>query len=498
MSGSCVDVTYCPIAFCNTTSGRSWNVLDPWELVPPELGNLANLTWLVLWGNNLSGPIPPELGALTQLQNMQLSDNNLSGPIPPELGNLASLTVLSLGHNSLTGPIPPELGNLSALKFLGLGNNNLAGEFPAFLLRLPALERLFLGRAFCAPADPGIRARIAELAGTDLVPCLDARVLPTALMREDGNGMSLALPDDLLTASVVTVSDPSVVDAAVADGWLTLSPRGIGSADVKVGQAAGGDSAVAHVGVREAVGTFGISLLVEQPVPLGLVKAMVEAADWWSYILDGTEWPDREAGCPIWDPFGGKVKALADELLVAFRIEEDLDVAGYASGCFFPVGEGREIPALDPGGGYVVTGVAPNQTLLRHEIGHLLGLVSWRSEGLATSDCQFFTGPQAVKAFRAGGGDPGLPGVPIQTGCGSHWHEDVVGLELMGPYGGGANSISLGALVDAGYTVDLSKALPWLGGAGVAAHAAGEGFGRDVVLGEPRVFIEHRPREPPR
>ena len=476
-----------------------WNRLT--GPIPPELGNLANLTHLALIQNSLTGPIPPELGSLANLQWLDLRENQLTGPIPPELGSLGNLERLALAFNRLTGPIPPELGNLSALTYLHLGGNNLTGGFPAFLLRLVRLESLFLGSAFCAPADPNIRAKLAEME-TDLFPCQDTgvRLLPSALMREDGNGMSLALPDDLRTASAVTVSDPSVVDASVADGWLKLSPRRIGSAEVKVSQTAGGDSAVAHVDVREAVGTFGIDILVEEPVPFGYVKAMVEAADWWSYILDGTEWPDREAGCPTRDPFDGKVKALADELLVATRIEEREGISGYASGCFFPVGEGKEVPALDPGGGYVVMGGLPNQGLARHEIGHLLGLVSWRSEeGLATSDCQFFTGPHAVEAFRAGGGDPDLPGVPIQTGCGSHWHEDVVGYELMGPFGGwDANSISLGALVDAGYAVDLSKAMPWPWRAGSAAQAAGEGFAPEVVLGEPRVFIERRPREPPR
>ncbi len=41
-------------------------------------------------------------------------------------------------------------------------------------------------------------------------------------------------------------------------------------------------------------------------------------------------------------------------------------------------------------------------------------------------------------------------------------------------------------------------ALPWPRGAGAAARTAGEALGRDVVLGEPRLFIERRPREPPR
>ncbi|MDE2943343.1 MAG: hypothetical protein OXT63_03915 [Gemmatimonadota bacterium] len=404
----------------------------------------------------------------------------------------------------LYGPrneVPPELGNLAELIGLSLAGNDLAGDFPAFLLELPSLQLLSLGAGFCAPADSDIRARLNELS-TDVIPCLDpgVRLLPSALMREDGNGLSLALPDEFRTPSAVTISDPSVVAASVTEGWLTLSPLGTGSADVTILPAAGGDSAVAYVVVRDPVGTFGIDIVVDQPVPLGYGRAMTEAADWWSDILDGTEWPDREAGCPNRDPFGGKVKALADELLIVTRMEELEGIAGYASGCFFPAGGGREAPALDPGGGYVVMGGFPSQGLARHEIGHLLGLVHWRSEeGLATSDCKYFTGPHAVEAFRAGGGDPDLPGVPIQTNCGSHWHEAIVNYELMGPFGGwDANSISLGALVDAGYTVDLSKALPWPRGAGAAAQTAAAEVRRDIVLGEPRIFVERRPRRPPR
>ena len=40
--------------------------------IPPELGNLANLTQLWLYGNELSGGIPPELGNLANLEGLHL------------------------------------------------------------------------------------------------------------------------------------------------------------------------------------------------------------------------------------------------------------------------------------------------------------------------------------------------------------------------------------------------------------------------------------------
>ena len=101
--------------------------------IPPELGNLANLTWLFLDGNELSGEIPPELGNLASLTVLWLGENQLSGEIPPELGNLANLTDLWLARNQLSGEIPPELGNLANLPDLYLSGNQLSGCVPASL-----------------------------------------------------------------------------------------------------------------------------------------------------------------------------------------------------------------------------------------------------------------------------------------------------------------------------------------------------------------------------
>ena len=60
-------------------------------------------TGLYLGGNQLSGGIPPELGNLANLTKLNLSGNQLSGEIPPELGNLANLQELYLHGNQLNG-----------------------------------------------------------------------------------------------------------------------------------------------------------------------------------------------------------------------------------------------------------------------------------------------------------------------------------------------------------------------------------------------------------
>ena len=482
--------------------------------IPPELANLANLKWLSFEGNNaltggipsvlgslsnletlnleandLTGPIPPELGSLASLKRLELFDNNLAGPIPPELGNLANLETLGLSHNSLTGSIPLELGRLGRLEELYLQHNLLTGAIPPELGNLASLRRLRLhsndlygpippefaklksvtvnglillgGNDLCFLPDPKLRVWLTER-GVYPFPCLsdpDLRLLPRALMREDGNGLSLALPDDLHDPSAITVSNPSVVAASVSDGWLELTPLGRGSAEVEVVPSSGGTPAIAEVVVRAAIGTFGIDIVMDQPAPLNYEETVTAAADWWSSILDGTEWTDsRQLGS---DCGTRLATALADELLI-WASASDFDAPRLMSvtSCFR---RSEEPPGHDPAGGSVEVNTAFSNAgdvgWMRHAIGHFLGLVLWPPyTGLVDDHNQYFLGPLAVATFRAGGGDPSLPGVPMEPV--GHWHSGHVAGELMARPGGG-DAVSLAALADAGYTVDLSKATPW-------------------------------------
>ncbi|XP_027090751.1 leucine-rich repeat protein 1-like [Coffea eugenioides] len=120
------------------------NVLQSWD---PTLVNPC--TWLHVTCNDensvtrvdlgvagLSGPLVPQLGLLANLQYLEVYGNKLSGAIPSALGNLTNLVSLDLYHNRLSGSIPAVLGNLRSLRFLRLNGNKLSGKLPDGIVQL--------------------------------------------------------------------------------------------------------------------------------------------------------------------------------------------------------------------------------------------------------------------------------------------------------------------------------------------------------------------------
>ena len=104
---------------------------------------------LNLSDNQITGEIPPEIGNLTNLTHLYLHSNSLTGSIPPEIGNLTNLTDLSLSFNSFMGSIPPEIGNLTNLTHLNLGFNSFIGEIPEYFCNSPFLYIIY--NKFCPP-----------------------------------------------------------------------------------------------------------------------------------------------------------------------------------------------------------------------------------------------------------------------------------------------------------------------------------------------------------
>ena len=122
--------------------------------------------------------------------------HGLSGPIPPELGNLANLTELRLSANRLSGRIPPELGNLSGLEDLFLDNNNLWGPIPRSLLNLTNLNRFYFNdnAGLCAPGTTDFADWVEGIEGREGPFCnaSDRAVLAALFEAAGGSGWTNA------------------------------------------------------------------------------------------------------------------------------------------------------------------------------------------------------------------------------------------------------------------------------------------------------------------
>ena len=75
----------------------------------------SSTTGLNLWYNELTGEIPPEIGNLTNLTHLNLSSNQLTGEIPESICDLnvywASTDYFQISNNQLCPPYPSCIEN---------------------------------------------------------------------------------------------------------------------------------------------------------------------------------------------------------------------------------------------------------------------------------------------------------------------------------------------------------------------------------------------------
>lgn len=89
----------------------------------PAQVDLANLTELVLYGNNLKGRFPNTFHA-PKLEVLEISSNSLDGNLPVGLSESTSLTQLVVSRNAFTGTLPSSYGSLVKLQRLWTFYNN--------------------------------------------------------------------------------------------------------------------------------------------------------------------------------------------------------------------------------------------------------------------------------------------------------------------------------------------------------------------------------------
>ena len=101
-------------------------------VISPYIGDLTELRYLTITGENLYGEIPKEIGNLKYLREMQIINTNLSGGIPKELILLPELTYLEIAHcRNITGELPEELSQVNKpdAKYR-FWHNSLCGQIP--------------------------------------------------------------------------------------------------------------------------------------------------------------------------------------------------------------------------------------------------------------------------------------------------------------------------------------------------------------------------------
>ncbi|KAM4090655.1 hypothetical protein ACJW30_09G078200 [Castanea mollissima] len=148
--------------------------------IPPEFGNLTNLSYLNLSNAGFAGQIPIEISRLTRLVTLDLSlfpqfltelnfENPdfativqnltcltklyLDGVFISSQGNewcqalsssLPNLRVLSMSYCNLSGPLDSSLQKLQSLSIINLSNNNFSAPVPEFFANFRHLTSLCL------------------------------------------------------------------------------------------------------------------------------------------------------------------------------------------------------------------------------------------------------------------------------------------------------------------------------------------------------------------
>ncbi|UDY36118.1 leishmanolysin-related zinc metalloendopeptidase [Dermatobacter hominis] len=346
----------------------------------------------------------------------------------------------------------------------------------------------------CAPAPGGPPATTAPTdpvapvvdAFSVAAPRTEAPVTATFRWRiSDANGDPLTCAFDLDGDSVAE----RTVSPCPAQGDLLLQYRTPGTITptltVSDGALSSAPAATGPISVTPGPSEpFDITLTID-PAMAPEYRAAFEAAAarWEQVIVDGwnPEPLSIAEGLFGWVPaFDGNV----DDVLIAARapyLDGPLGLLGQAGAI------GKRASTAEPYFGIMEFDSADLERfaqngrlndLVLHEMGHILGIgFNWVGEGrvddLLTDPT--YNGPAANAAWHELGG---TGQVPVEDGGGvgtfaAHWRESTFDSELMTGYSDGderMSRVTIGALADRGYGVDLDQADPYqLPGAGLGA-----------------------------
>ncbi|CAD6206412.1 unnamed protein product [Miscanthus lutarioriparius] len=131
--------------------------------LPPEVGDLTELTRLEVFENKLSGPLP-SLPGLSSLQVLLAHNNNFASIPADFFKGLTGLTAVDIDYNPFASwTLPTDLAACASLANFSANGANVSGTLPDFLGEMKALQRLSLALNQLSGPVP------ASLAGAPLV-----------------------------------------------------------------------------------------------------------------------------------------------------------------------------------------------------------------------------------------------------------------------------------------------------------------------------------------
>ena len=450
-----------------------------------DFTGLTNLTKLNLYANDLTDISP--LRGLTKLELLVLGANDLSDVSP--LSGLTKLTELYLYANDLTDISP--LRGLTKLELLWLGSNDLTDISP--LRGLTNLTGLDLQSNYLT--DISSLRGLTNLTWLDLrnndlsdVSPLRRGLTKLELLLLEGNYLTDISPlRGLTNLTGLDLRVNLLNDSSINDHIPALESRGV---------------TVLFDSFREK-GDFDIELVFLADFTQRQKRKIEYAARRWMSIIK-EDLPDYEFA----EGWSGTCGGQSFEISSGERIDdlriyitsfyENSSIGGWAAPYVLRETSSSLLPVVGCMGFNLDDDSVSLRTAL-HEIGHVLGIGTyWESRGFLQdpNGDPHFNGPRAIAAFNdAGGRNYTSKKVPVDSDL-VHWRVSVLWGEVMDPGNGYAlSAITIQALADLGYGVDVSQAdpytLPGAAGKASAKIAAAEPsiLGVDIIQADVHALL---------
>ncbi len=517
------------------------------ELPSGVFADLSQLRRLTLYSNQLVELPPGVFAGLSNLEEVDLRPNpGAPFPVPLELTRTDAADALAPGParvvlrvpsgapTSIEVPVTVHGGSASGAGFVVSAGDTLTA--PLVVNRSSGSSgatHVSLGSAPVLPGVLGMRAIVGEplvlFAPSDNRPPTVTEEIPGYRLQASGPsagvdlGAHFADPDgDVLTFGA-RPDDGGVAAARVEDATLVLEPVSEGTTAVEVtARDPDGLSASRRVTVTVGPAPDPDGYRIELAFVEGATEAerfteaekaaVRRAAARWMEVISG-DLPDVPVDTQLCYNFTRMVGTL-DDIVITASISDagPINSIGQAARCM-----SRESGLTLTGSIWLnryyfdparSTGQLRIYEVAVHEMGHILGIGSNKWDEILREPTHgaprdtHFPGPLSVEAFNEAGGRSYTGGkVPVDNvsfSPNNHWRQSVLGDELMSVSGGGAlSAITVQALADLGYEVDLSRADPYtLPGADRAPAADAEAaslFVGDVVEG-PVIVVDENGR----